>query len=90
MTTKEAKEILENHVNGYKLGYTTVKITGQEITEALDVAIQCLEDSIEGVKEAVDDVNKKLEIKRTCRHPKNKVWVLNGETFCDVCNQYLI
>jgi hypothetical protein len=83
MTTKEAKDLLISFKKHVRV---------ESYKAAIDVAIQCLEDSIEGFKlmEAVDEVGKKLEIKRTCRHPKNKIWVYNGETFCDACNQYLI
>jgi hypothetical protein len=85
MTNKQAKEILENY-NRWRKGVGTESLKKlADFEEALSIAIQCLEDSIEGFQlmEAIDEVNKKLEIKRTCKHTgcDNKA-TCNG--FCGV------
>ena len=92
MDLKQAKDLLTTF-NRWRRGEDVEPmLKPSDIGKAIDVAIQCLEDSIEvfQLMEAVDEVNKKLEIKRACRHPKNKTWTANGETFCEECNQFLI
>lgn len=91
MTNKEAKNLLVRH-NEWMQKRFLGNYQHEKIIQALDIAVQCLEDSIEGFQlmEAVDEVNKKLEIKRACRHPKNKTWFANGDTFCEECEQFLI
>jgi hypothetical protein len=47
MNLQEAKEILERYIT-YKWGRGPDRPDSRDVKEALDVAIQCLEDSIEG------------------------------------------
>jgi hypothetical protein len=97
MTHKEAKEILIRYKNWSEGNYAAIfKIN--ELNEALDVAIQCLEDSIEGFQlmEGVKEANEKLEdlpreykdVLCSCDNPNAFKEMDERKPRCSKCNKF--